>query len=294
MRQAIETFLDVKHGQIQTLDAASRTRLAGRIQLVASGTKENPAYCIVDDGEGQSPDQFPNTFLSLVRDNKTRIPFVQGKFNMGGTGVLQFAGVHSFQLIVSRRQPDIPPAVASNPRRDLWGFTLIRRLDPGPEQPQSTYVYLAPGNGILAFRADAINGRPGRYPEAYANELKAGTFIKIWNYKLPGRLKSLATLDLRYALERYLQAPALPTRVCERRPGYRAHYYDTTISGLLSILADKPEDIELDTGSPLWSQLWEMSSHEIAVIREEVGDGGSDRYPAGVFFTVNGSSTGAR
>lgn len=292
MRAAIEQFLNVKHGQIQTLDAAARTRLAERIQLIACGTKENPAYCVVDDGEGQSPDQFPNTFLSLIRENKTRIPFVQGKYNMGGTGVLQFAGVHSFQLIISRRQPDIPAASTSNPLRHLWGFTLIRRLDPGPEQPQSTYVYLAPGDEILAFDAEAIPARPGRYPDAYASELHAGTCIKIWNYKLPGRLKSLATLDLRYALERYLQAPALPIRVCERRPGYRAHYYDTTISGLLSILSDKSDDIELDTGSPLKIPGVGEIDSRIAVINEAAEESKSERYPAGVFFNVNGQLHG--
>ena len=292
MRAAIEEFLGVKRGQLQALDAAARTRLAERIQLVAAGTKEKPAYCIVDDGEGQSPDRFPATFLSLIRDNKTNIPFVQGKFNMGGTGVLQFAGTHSFQLIVSRRQPDIPPTLEANPRRDLWGFTLIRRLDPGPQQPQSTYVYLAPGNQILAFKADSIPGRPGRYPEAYASEMQAGTFIKLWNYKLPGRLKSLATLDLRYALEQYLQAPALPTRVCERRPGYRANYYDTTISGLLAVLADKPDDIELETGSPLTVPGVGDIDAKIAVMVDEADEGKRKRYPAGVFFTVNGQLHG--
>ncbi len=92
MRDAVERFFSVKEGRIRNLTSTERTRLAERIQLIACGTKEKPAYVIVDDGEGQCPNQFPDTFLSLVRENKTRIPFVQGKFNMGGTGVLQFAG----------------------------------------------------------------------------------------------------------------------------------------------------------------------------------------------------------
>ena len=49
-----------------------------------------PCFTIADAGEGQTPDNFPSTFLSLHRSNKLRVPFVQGKFNMGATGALQF------------------------------------------------------------------------------------------------------------------------------------------------------------------------------------------------------------
>jgi hypothetical protein len=38
--------------------------------LIALGTKDQPSYAILDDGEGQQPDRFPATFLSLLRDNK--------------------------------------------------------------------------------------------------------------------------------------------------------------------------------------------------------------------------------
>ena len=38
---------------------------------------------IYDDGEGQCPQDFEDTFLSLVSGNKNEIQFVQGKYNMG-------------------------------------------------------------------------------------------------------------------------------------------------------------------------------------------------------------------
>lgn len=145
MQAAVARFLGIRDGRVQNLNAASRTRSAERIRLVACGTREQPAYLIVDDGEGQSPDDFSDTLLSLLRQNKTAIPFVQGKFNMGATGVLQFAGTHSFQLVISRRQPDLlSSASASSSRGHHWGFTLIRRPDPGGARPQTMYVYLAP------------------------------------------------------------------------------------------------------------------------------------------------------
>ena len=290
MQPAVERFLGIRDGRIQNLDASSRTHFAERIHLVAAGTREQPSYLVVDDGEGQAPDDFPDTLLSLLRENKTAIPFVQGKFNMGGTGVLQFAGTHSFQLVVSRRQPDLPGPPSE--RATHWGFTLIRRLDPGPAQPQTMYVYLAPGGGVLSFEADELRVLPGRYPEAFASGLAAGTCIKVWNYKFPGKLKTLATLDLRYALERHLQDPALPVRIHERRPGYLAHSYDTTMSGLCSVLADDKDHIErgLDTGGPM--DVVGVGPVHVRVVvlreREDEGRSGSERYAGGVFFNVNG------
>ena len=257
---------------------------------MACGTKDQPSYLIIDDGEGQAPDDFPNTLLSLLRENKTAIPFVQGKFNMGGTGVLQFAGMHSFQLVVSKRQPDLPSE--PSPRRHHWGFTLIRRLDPGPHQPQTMYVYLAPGGRVPSFETDLLPILPGRYPEAYTGALAAGTCIRIWNYKFPGRLKTLATLDLRYALERHLQEPALPVRIHERRPSYRAHSYDTTMAGLCSVLSDDRDRIEtgLDTGGPMEVTGVGAVQVRLVVLKEpeDEGHAGSERYAGGVFFNVNG------
>jgi hypothetical protein len=69
-----------------------RRDVARGITLAATGVKGqegDPCLTIADQGEGQTPRKFPDTFLSLEKSNKLRIPFVQGKFNMGGTGVLQ-------------------------------------------------------------------------------------------------------------------------------------------------------------------------------------------------------------
>ena len=290
MQEAMERFFGVKDGRLQNMGSTERTKLAEAVVLVATGTKESPNYVVIDKGEGQSPDRFEATFLSLLRDNKTRIPFVQGKYNMGGTGVLQFSGKNSFQLIISKRQPGIDKSPSK--LADKWGFTLTRRLEPGPDQPQSSYVFLAPDNVIPFFEDDDLELLPGKYPQAHEQVLKAGTCIKLWSYKLsPAKLKTLATLDLRWALERYLQDPALPFRVSERRLGYKAHYYDTTVSGLLAILADNPQDIEngFDTGSPLDVPAVGRIQLRLLVTKDSVESG---KYAAGVFFNVNGQLHG--
>jgi hypothetical protein len=46
-----------------------------------------PCYTFADNGERQSPDEFERTFLSLSAGNKKSNSFVQGKLNMGSSGV---------------------------------------------------------------------------------------------------------------------------------------------------------------------------------------------------------------
>lgn len=112
MADAVEKFCEVRGGRLDSLSARERTSLAEAFQLrvIAVGTKDDPCYLLIDQGEGQTPAMFPDTFLSLNKSNKLRIPFVQGKFNAGGTGVLQFCGNKNYQLIASRRDPKAPRA----------------------------------------------------------------------------------------------------------------------------------------------------------------------------------------
>ena len=97
-------------GRITVWSASKRTQIAKGITLAATGARPKegkPCFTISDCGEGQTPEMMPETLLSLKESNKLRIPFVQGKFNMGGTGVLDFCGKHGLQLVLSRRNPAI-------------------------------------------------------------------------------------------------------------------------------------------------------------------------------------------
>ncbi|HZY46790.1 MAG TPA: hypothetical protein VFE96_03230, partial [Candidatus Bathyarchaeia archaeon] len=92
MTEAAERFFSIKEGNLENLTSSQLTELAENIQVVATGSKSEPCYLIIDHGEGQTPARFKETFLALVRTNKAKIKFVQGKFNCGGTGVLPFCG----------------------------------------------------------------------------------------------------------------------------------------------------------------------------------------------------------
>lgn len=83
MTEAIERYFNVIKGKWENAVESRRREIASRLQVILTGDKQTPNIAIYDDGEGQTPSAFPNTFLSLHRGNKIDIPFVQGKFNMG-------------------------------------------------------------------------------------------------------------------------------------------------------------------------------------------------------------------
>lgn len=293
MIAAVEQFFGVKDGLLANLDAGSRTRLADNIHVVAVGEKLSPCYLIVDRGEGQTPNAFPDTFLSLNRSNKLRIPFVQGKFNSGGTGVLQFCGQHNMQLIVSRRHPEAP-AGANDTSRSLWGFTIVRRMRPKDGRKNSMYVYLAPNGMVPRFAAEVVNVLPedrrNIKPRPYAVGLNYGTCVKIYNFRW--RAKSLATVEARYELERFLHSPCLPFRLTDTRD-YTAHYFSTTVSGVWATIGAGDDGDKVEVGFPAYADLnledIGQLPYRIAVFQASVN---TRHVPHGIFFTVNGQVHG--
>ena len=107
IRLAVDRFSSGTGGALRDWAAAARRAEAENITLAVTGARRHPNITIVDKGEGQIPSNVPSTFMSIDKSNKLRIPFVQGKFNMGGTGVLKFCGEHRFQLLITRRNPAI-------------------------------------------------------------------------------------------------------------------------------------------------------------------------------------------
>ena len=200
---------------------------ARQITLTASGAVPadgDPSITIADAGEGQEPDRFPETFLSLNSANKVNIPFVQGKFNMGGTGALQFCGTqHNLQLIVSRRRPELVSANSSERDRQ-WGFTIVRRRDPAGTMRSSVYEYLAPGGKVLAFSAPSLPIFPDERPEdsdrplPYGVEVPWGTLIKLYSYRIDGdRSAIIGRSGLVRRVEAMMPRAMLPVRFVEAR-----------------------------------------------------------------------------
>ena len=90
---------------------------AENIQIIADGPRMDTSLIIYDDGEGQNPEDFEDTFLSLLKGNKNEIKFVQGKYNMGGSGALVFCGKKRYHLIASKKFDN----------KGEFGLTLFRQ-----------------------------------------------------------------------------------------------------------------------------------------------------------------------
>ena len=164
INEALSDFFGIDSGKLSNITTTERRNIAENICLVATGAKANPCYTVIDKGEGQTPKMMPKTLLSIGDSNKLRIPFVQGRFNMGGTGVFRFCSKkNNLQLIISKRNPNIP-RYENDETTNEWGFTLVKRENPSKRVKNSTYYYLAPSNRILSFESDSIKLLPGDYP----------------------------------------------------------------------------------------------------------------------------------
>ena len=195
VHDAVRTFFP----ESETWDLGEfRREQAESIQVIADGPKLETSLLIYDEGEGQHPCDFEDTFLSLLRGNKNEIHFVQGKYNMGGAGAIVFCGQNRYQLIGSRRWDGSGD----------FGFTLLRR-HPLTEQEKATkrntwYEYFAPNGGISSFSIQDLElGLRNR-------RFTTGTIIKLYSYDLPKGSRSVISRDLNQSLNEYLFNPALP------------------------------------------------------------------------------------
>ena len=209
------------------------------------GTGANPTYTIIDSAEGQEPDDFHKTFLSLTQKNKSGIRFVQGKFGMGSYGAVNFCKVDGLQLILSKRNPSIISGSSEN----LWGFTVIRKIEPTPKQRSSQWVYLVIDNEIPRFDASYLELLPSVYPQPYGRKLEYGSFVKLYNYDIGASLRTNITLDLYNKLNTLLVNPVVPIKLYERREGFDAHSNESTLDGLETRL-DRDRSSILANGFP--------------------------------------------
>ena len=213
MHQAVDKLIRPLHGgKLTNLDPNDpwlRQFAQSNLVIGVTGAKTKrtglPCYTFADNGEGQHPDQFETTFLSLSTGNKKDIPFVQGKYNMGSSGVLGYCGLKWFKLIVSRRYDGTGP----------WGFTLLRKR-PGGGMPIAEYFVL-PGGKIPTFEEDAIfpfmKGDGKRYNGMH---LGTGTIIKLYDYQIGSRFSG-GFRGSREALNENLVETILPFRILDFR-----------------------------------------------------------------------------
>jgi len=205
MDEAIKKFYpDHKQWDLTTW----RRKQAEEIQVVADGPPRDTSVIIYDNGEGQHPEMFDDTFLSLVRGNKNKIMFVQGKYNMGGSGSIVFCGKRGYQLIASKKYDST----------GLFGFTIIREhpfsKGEAEHKKNTWYEYLKIDGSIPSFDL-----KEELDLELFNRKFKTGTIIKMYSYQFPSGYSGFAQ-DLNQSLNEFLFEPVLPAFTVDKKERY--------------------------------------------------------------------------
>ena len=201
MSKAVELFYPSNNWDLQT----NKRKQSEEIQVIADGPTNDTSVIIYDNGEGQTPNKFEDTFLSLARGNKNKIPFVQGKYNMGGSGSIVFCGSQGYQLIGSKRY-----------NGGDFGFTLIRQHPLTKTEKQTLkntwYEYLTIDGSIPSFSISELD------LNLHNRKFKSGTIIKMYSYQF-GKRYGFAQ-ELNQYLTEYLFEPALPILTKDTKERY--------------------------------------------------------------------------
>lgn len=215
IQEAIEKFFNIKDGNLLNATPEERHKLASRVNLILTGQKYRPCVTVYDDGEGQTPDRIPDTLLSLNATNKNDIKCVQGRFNMGSTGLFRFTGRKCTTLIISKRNPAIPGT-----KDNRWGFTIIKEVFVREQDRNPRLVYLTLDGKVPAFKASRLPLVPqGNSAEGSKNrEVSHGTMVRHVDYSLATHTsKDPATGAMLDELGSFLTKPVLPVQVTEAR-----------------------------------------------------------------------------
>jgi len=239
MKDAVERYFKIKDGDFSEVSQDDRRNIALDIQIVATGEKgQQPNILVFDNGEGQHPDDFYKTFLSLRSGNKTKIQFVQGKYNMGSTGAVIFCGDLHYQLICSKQSREL------NERKDdIYGFTLVREhpLTPTEETlyKSSWHEYFVINDQVPRFSSKPLD--IGLWKKSF----DTGSMVKLYSYSLPAGSRSSIVWDLWRDLNQYLYQPALPFLLYESRKEYDQKTPSKTVLGNKTRLSiDEREKVE--------------------------------------------------
>jgi hypothetical protein len=312
MTLAIETFLSDKVDpfanaatDVKAL-AVLRAYAEDNLVLYATGTKSRPSLSLYDNGEGQRAEDFPSTFCSLIHGEKGgsykgAIQFVQGRFNMGSSGVLPFCSEkHKMQLIVSR----VPVDVAGSDEHE-WAFTVICFF-PSQQDPSWHYLVGADGKVMTAGKAPLgllpmSNVKVTKFPKASLpreRKVPSGTLVKMYDFKAPA---SNICGELFKKFEDFLMRPPLPLRLIECRDGYVANVMRVTVWDRLAAWGKTKMEKGFENGASVSIQLetGETIPVEIRVFTAVKKDGQAldsegDKPQTGLRAVINGQSHAKR
>lgn len=296
--QNMSEAIDRYYGDLGEKKADVRGLAENSLVLYATGSKARPCLSLYDAGEGQLPEKFSSTFCSLIFGSeagsyKGAVPFVQGRFNMGGSGVLPFCGEkRKLQLIVSRAPSDVEKAPHE------WGFTVLCFF-PSKQSPE--WRYLVDSNGDVLTAGDdslalipKIGAAAGEVCLPRERKVASGTLIKMYDFKAP---RSNICGELFKKLEEFLLRPALPLRIIECRASYKANVMAVTLWDRLSAWKRDKLEEGFEDGASIQIKLstGEVIPGEVRVFKVAQGSAEEIDLPqTGLRALINGQSHARR
>ena len=305
MFEAVKRFFPgVIEGKIANLEPGPRAKLAEQCILIGvkradRANSRYPTYTVIDFGEGQKPEDFSSTFLSLSERNKEGIPFVQGKYNMGSTGSLRFCTrsdirLGHYKLIVSRR-----------PGHEYWGWTLIRVRGPRASEALPVAEYFAPYGQIQLFKANSLNA----FGHENLGKVSEGTVVRLYEFDVGGHAYqvdfglydalTVGLIDCALPVQLYdFDAKPITTKGKLREEGIAARTFGGLSVVLRSALADSSDEEpeEGGKGTTEWVHHVLDEKHEelghIKIVATAVSKlkESLQHQPARIFYTVNGQT----
>jgi hypothetical protein len=289
--EAVKLFYGEDIANYNLTEKQTREIASSTVRIIAEGEKDKPTLTVIDFGEGQQPQDFSNTFLSIGHSNKTKIKFAHGVYNQGGSASLKFCG-GGYQLVLSKRAPSIQKSYD-----DSWGFTLVReRYEQGSKAEQYEYCVMKEGDKYVIPH---FGFEPLKIPSMNIT-FESGSLVRLYSYILKNanlfitgqRERELA----REINKRYFSMP-LPIELNELRttlPGWAKKNEKTRIYGLWRLLAKQLNDKNLIRHKLLLQGelgVFGLRKIEILVLNDESQEGQSYKNQTDkVFFTVNGQA----
>jgi hypothetical protein len=180
LAEALELFYGWEGGRMangfKNMHAATTFAEKNMVLAWTGYTPHEPTLTFCDSGEGQHPQDFDTTFMSLGEGGgKRHVPFVQGQYNMGSSGVLGFCGDFGYKLVVSRKHT----------LDGKWGWSLVRRR-PGADRIVYDYFKVGGIDGeIPSFDADSVEaGFTRQGTPIKQTVITSGTAVRLYNYRL--------------------------------------------------------------------------------------------------------------
>ena len=209
--EAVDSFFDLKRRGL------SPNALPSKISIIASGRgNKAPDLIVVDEGEGQRPEDFKKTLTSINegKGNKDGIPFLHGVFNQGSTGSFRCA---KYQLIVSKRDPELFKKEYGEGAINRFGFTIVRKHKLTPQE-----------KGCSWYEDLRIDGKTPSFNLCESESItlpnqevfKSGCLKKMFSYNLPRDAKGGIAHSLFFPLNRLLYKSSLPFTLYECRDSY--------------------------------------------------------------------------